>query len=56
MKFSEQNGEFDDKLKSAVEQQNNASHLSEDVGPCPINDSWFFEDFEIFLYGAVGTF
>ena len=39
MKFSEQNGESDDKLKSAAEQQDNACHLSEDVRSWVIEDS-----------------
>ena len=56
MKFSEQNGESDDKLKSAAEQQDNACHLSEDVRSWVIEDSGFFKDFQIFFHCAVGTF
>jgi len=56
VKFSEQNGESDDKLKSAAEQQDNAGHLSEDVRSWAIEDSGFFKDFQIFFRCAVGTF
>jgi len=70
VKFSEQNGESDDKLKSAAEQQDNACHLSEDVRSWAIEDSLrgvgsiylyepeagFFKDFQIFFHCAVGTF
>ena len=53
MQFSEQNGKPDDKLKSAAEQQDNACHLSEDVGSWAIKDSGFIEDFKVFFYGAI---
>ena len=51
--FSEPVSDSDDKRKGSFKKEDNGSHLSQDIGPWSINDSWFFEDVEISLDGTV---
>ena len=39
--------------EGSFEEQDNSSHLSQDVGPRPIKDFWFVEDFKLFLHGTI---
>ena len=49
-------GSFNDKGKSSKKEQNNSSHLGEDVSPCGIKDSGFIEYFDVVFKSAVGPF
>jgi hypothetical protein len=46
-------GGSDDKREGSFEEQDNSSHLSQDIGPRPIKDFWFVEDFKVFLHGTI---
>ena len=54
--FSGQMSNFDDKAKGPLKQQNNGGHLSQDSGSLSVENSGFFEDFQILFHGAVGSF
>ena len=54
--LEETNTNFDNKIKSAAEQQNNGCHLCQDSSSLSVKDSRFFKDFQIFFHGAVGSF
>mgnify|MGYP006964324974 CR=1 FL=1 len=56
MELSELIRNSDDERKGSFEKENNSGQLCQDTGPWSINNSWFVEDFKIFLYGAVGPF
>ena len=53
--FRELIGDLDNKCTYALEEQGDAGHLPEDIGPEPVEDAWFFKDFDVFLDSAVGT-
>ena len=49
-------GSFNNKGKTSKKEQNNSSHLGEDVSPCGIKDSGFIEYFDVVFKSAVGPF